>query len=229
MRSPPLIVTFITKCGYFLRVIIGTSYEHLLNRKIIMKYNRLVILFSDRDFSINQAETRYGRLLDLDFEKGVDIRDHPRFENSDDPIQRFCLTNKTQMTCILWSGKIVVKDLNTSFDLLTIEVPEPRIRNAFSDQLSLCCEPDLIVAIRLLESGWKIHAYKNRTGALLYEINVSMYELETGTGDISVDLKGMILRLDNFYWLQQPISLSDKLIFLLFCLCQSQSLRIPYG
>ena len=105
-----------------------------------------------------------------------------------------CLNTKTQMTCILIYGDIVVKDLSgPSRDLLTIKVPEKLEDDA--DIPILRCGPggDLIVAYRHFASGRKIHAY-NKVGALLYEITLDdpMYKLLSPglPGYISVDLKG---------------------------------------
>ena len=196
-----------------------SSYEHLeLDQRFMMKDNTMMFMFHDPDFfhhlfiPTENPEEKYGRLLSLDFDayvqnkEDIKLREDQKFDVNTDFIEKISLDSKTQLTCILSSGKIVVKDLGaaTSKDLLSIEVTEP-LQETYdeeadtevdSDGPSLSCGPggDLIIAFRHFVSGRKIHAY-NKAGSLLYEINVDdpMYELETRPGFLSVDLDGNFL------------------------------------
>ena len=195
-----------------------SSYEHLeLDQRFMMKDNTMMFLFHDPDFfhhlfvPTENPEEKYGRLLHLDFDayiqkKGeVKLKEDQKFDLNLDFIEKISLDSKTQMTCILSSGKIVVKDLSASStkDLLSIEATEP-LQETYdeesdtevdSDGPSLSCGPggDLIIAFRHFVSGRKVHAY-NKAGALLYEIKVDdpIYELETRPGFLSVDLDGKL-------------------------------------
>ena len=196
-----------------------SSYEHLeLDQRFMMKDNTMMFMFHDPDFfhhlfiPTENPEEKYGRLMCLDFDayvkkKGeIKLREDQKFDVNIDFIEKISLDSKTQMTCLLSSGKIVVKDLGaaTSKDLLSIEVTEP-LQETYdeeadaevdSDGPSLSCGPggEIIIAFRHFVSGRKIHAY-NRAGALLYEIKVDdpMYELESRPGFLSVDLDGNFL------------------------------------
>ena len=216
-RTPELTVLIFSipdcKLEHLLRMkdLLKTSYEHLvLDERFLVKDNTMVFLFHDPNFYVYdfgfQPEVKYGRLLHLDFDayvhkKGdINIREYKKFDRDVDCIEKICLNNKTQMTRILSSGDIVVKDLDSSQDLLTIEVPEELDDEVDCDRPILCCGPggDIIIAYRNFTSGRKIHAY-NKVGVLLYEINVDdpMYDLVSRRGYISVDLNGRLF-MDTF-------------------------------
>ena len=142
---------------------------------------------------------KYGSLLHLDFDTNF-IKEHKKFDSIVDPIMKMCLNNKSQITCIMSSGDIVVKDLDSSRVLLTVQVPEPLYTDfdkMCRDKPILCCgaDNDLIIAFRHFASGRKIHAY-NKVGSLLYEINVDdpMYDLVPNRFTLSpgIDLKGRL-------------------------------------
>ena len=186
-----------------------TSYELLVldHHRFMVEENTMMFLFHDSIFY--DLET-YGRLLQIDFDayvhkKGnISIREYQKFDVAFERIEKICLINKKQVTFILTSGDIVIKDLNSPGDRLTIKVPE-MLRQVsidtdylsaptkYRDRSILRCGPrgDIIIAYRHFASGRKIHAY-DKVGALLYEINVDnpMYDLVSMRGYISVDLKG---------------------------------------
>ena len=197
-----------------------TSYEHLdLAHRFIMKDNMMIFFFFDPNFFVNLfappefRQVNYGRLLHLDFdiEKNGDIklREYPKFDVNSDYIQKICLNSAAQMTCLLQSGKIVIKKLSYGprtcdiQDLLTIELTEP-LKDTddddddmiVSDGPSLSCGPggDIIIAFRHFVSGRKIHAY-NKVGDMLYEICLDehKYKLESRASYVSVDIDGMLL------------------------------------
>ena len=196
-----------------------SPYEHLeLDQRFLMKDNTMMFMFHDPDFfhhlfiPTENPEEKYGKLLQLDFDayvqkKGdIKLREDPKFDVNTDFVEKISLNSKTQMTCILSSGRIVVKDLSASStkDLLSIKVTEP-LQETYdeasdtemdTDGPSLSCGAggDLIIALRHFVSGRKIHAY-NKVGDLLYEIKVDdpMYELESRPGFLSMDLDGKLL------------------------------------
>ena len=204
---------------------LSASYEHLeLDQRFMAKGNTMMFLFREPNFYASFWRIfpmKYGQLLHLDFhayfhEKGeIRVTADPEFEVSLDYIEKTCLHSKTQVTCLLKSGKIVVKDITSHQNLLTIEATEPMRPTVHAeldievecDGPSISCGPggDLIIAKRHFASGRKIHAY-NKVGAMLYEISVDdpAYGLLPWPGLISVRLDGRFIRYlkpdDNLYF-----------------------------
>ena len=189
-----------------------TSYDLMDIDQSFMRENTWMLLFRDPDnFDPWEDETRMvqnGILLNIDFDDFLQKKGDIKFSENhivdiDIGLIEAISLSKTQLTCILMSGNIVVKNLSSPKDLLTIEAPErmnvdtTELEQEDSDWASLCCGPggDLIIAYRHFDSGSrKIHAY-NRVGNLLYEIRVDdpKYKLELREGCISVALKGRLL------------------------------------
>ena len=188
----------------------GNSYDYLALEFCMIKDNTMMFLFS-------QNILPQGQLLQLNFndfiqKKGdIKLREYKKFSDAKDPIVEICLNSKTQMTCILRSGVIVIKDLNSRCRWsstkgnrdLYIREPEPLQRTMLRDKSSLSCSPggDLIIAKRHFISGRKIHAY-NKKGVELYEICVDELKSKLGLRprDISIDLKGRLLVKLNIYF-----------------------------
>jgi len=193
-----------------------------LDQRFLMKDNTMMFLFHDPEFfsylfsqDDTPAEVKYGRFLQVDFSEyvktggEVKMRLDNEFDNNRDYIEKICLNSLERMTCILSSGKIVVRDLVLSSqaavaaqDKLTIEAAEP-LQEDYDEELdeevdtdgpSLCCGPDLVLALRHFVSGRKIHGY-DENGALKYEICVDLpeYGLEKRPGYLSLDLDGQFL------------------------------------
>ena len=170
------------------------SYYHLDLKFCMIKDNTMIFLFF-RKMSRSQ-------LIHLDFDdfiqkkEDIKLREYKKFSQAGDPIEEICLNSKTQMTAILRSGAIVLKDLNSSKNKYIGAPTEPLQRTMPCDNSSLSCGPrgDLIIAKRHFVSGRKIHAY-NKKGVMLYEIPVDDLKNELGLRprDISVDLKGRLL------------------------------------
>ena len=186
------------------------DYDYLALEFCMVKDNTMMFLFS-------QKILPHGQLLQLNFndfiqKKGdIKLREYKKFSDAEDPIEEICLNSKTQMTCILRSGVIVIKDLNSrcrwsstrdNMDLYISE-PEPLQQKMPYDNSSLSCSPggDLIIAKRHFISGRKIHAY-NKKGVMLYELCIDDLKLELGLRprDISIDLKGRLLLKLNIYF-----------------------------
>ena len=223
-RSPDLTVFVfsIPDCKLEKSIKIGDklkrSYQHLaLDRRLLVthrvKDNTMMFLIHEPDFYLRPWSIfpmKFGQLLHLDFDAYIHkngkiqvIANH-EFDVSLDYIENICLHSKTQVTCLLKSGKIIVKDINSHQNRLTIDTPEP-VRPSVHAELdievecdgpSLSCGPggDLIIAKRHFRSGRKIHAY-NKTGAMLYEISVDdpVYGLLPWPGVISVRLDGRFI------------------------------------
>ena len=116
-----------------------------LDQRFLMKDNTMMFLFHDPEFfsylfsqDDTPAEVKYGRFLQVDFSEYVKtggeikMRLDNEFDNNRDYIEKICLNSLERMTCILSSGKIVVRDLVLSSqaavaaqDKLTIEAAEP--------------------------------------------------------------------------------------------------------
>ena len=116
-----------------------------LDQRFLMKDNTMMFLFHDPEFfsylfsqDDTPAEVKYGRFLQVDFSEyvktggEVKMRLDNEFDNNRDYIEKICLNSLERMTCILSSGKIVVRDLVLSSqaavaaqDKLTIEAAEP--------------------------------------------------------------------------------------------------------
>ena len=188
----------------------GNSYDYLDLDFCMIKNNTMMFLFS-------QNILPQGQLLQLNFndfiqKKGdIKLREYKKFSDAKDPIVEICLNSKTQMTCILRSGVLVIKDLisrcrwSKTKDNMDIYIrePEPLQRTMLRDKSSLSCSPggDLIIAKRHFISGRKIHAY-NKKGVELYEICVDELKSKLGLWprDISIDLKGRLLVKLNIYF-----------------------------
>merc|ERR1712059_142176 len=110
----------------------------------------------------------------------------------------------TLMTCVLMSGKIVVRRLEPNcsgrldkVDLLTIPCSE-QLREDLDPDLELdgpnlatSVGGDIIIVLRHFVSGRKVHAYTDR-GSLIYELMVDdpRLQLEARPGYLSMDLDG---------------------------------------
>ena len=132
-----------------------------------MKDNVMMFLFHDKEFFSHLFTAdegphlvRYGRLLKVDFRdyvknKGqVTMTIDNEFDKNLDHIEKICLNSVDKMTCVLASGKIVVKTLDprssrsfTTITQLAIDVLEP-LQEEYDDELdeevdrdgpSLCC------------------------------------------------------------------------------------------
>ena len=169
------------------------SYYHLDLKFCMIKDNTMSFLFS--------RKMSHSQLIHLDFndfiqkKEDIKLREYKKFSQAGDPIEEICLNSKTQMTAILRSGAIVLKDLNSSKNKYIGAPTEPLQRTMPCDNSSLSCGPrgDLIIAKRHFVSGRKIHAY-NKKGVMLYEIPMDDLKNELGLmpRDISVDLKGRL-------------------------------------
>ena len=206
--------------SFRIRDLLQSPYEQLvMDQRFMMKDNTMMFMFHDIEFfnhllipNENPA-VKYGRLLKVDFDAfikhngDIEMMEDQRFDVNLDFIEKICMNSKTQMTCLLSSGKIVVKDFSSSStkDLLTIELPE-RMRETnddeesesedCSDGPSLDCGPggNLIVTFRHFVSGRKVHSY-DKQGDLLYEISLDdlMFELESRSCYLSVHIDGRLV------------------------------------
>ena len=118
-----------------------------LDQRFLMKDNMMMFLLHDTAFfnhlfALDQDEEhqmKFGRFLQVDFDDfvktggEVKMKLEETFDNNKDYIEKICLNTNNKMTCILSSGKIVVKQLETvDSKTLKASADTERIRKLFS-------------------------------------------------------------------------------------------------
>ena len=141
-------------------------------------------------------------------EGNIEIRLDAKFDTNEDFIEKICLVDKSNMTCVTGNGNVVVKELMATGDstltaIDTLSIPCPgRLKDGVLDDdldmsdadgpnLSTSTTGDLIVVLRHFEEGRKIHAYSS-SGDLQYTISLDCphLALEPRPGYVSLDLDG---------------------------------------